>query len=156
MAKTSLIYEATDALGKKIQKTFTDVNPEATSAELKTFVQMCNGLTNNTYVRTDRVNKINCDTEDTGYKPIPTLTVGDFEKVDIGYRATYTYNGDGVICLNASSTGNLPYYYISSTYIFLAQGPVTTGTTITFTATATATANYAPPATFTRTFTWEG
>ena len=107
MAKTSLIIESTNTSGKKIQKTFTDVNPEATSAELKTFAQMCNGLTSNTYVRTDRIDKINCDTEAITTKTAPTLaftsptvTVSEISTnvtTSNAFSYIFTYNGDATI-----------------------------------------------------------
>ena len=63
MAKTSAIITSTDLSGKTLQKTLTNVNPEATSEHLATLGQMLNSLTTNTYVQTDRIDKINCDTE---------------------------------------------------------------------------------------------
>ena len=66
MAKTSLIITSIDQLGKSLQKTVTDVNPNATSAQLVTFATKLNALTTNSYVRTDRIDKINCDTESSG------------------------------------------------------------------------------------------
>lgn len=63
MAKTSLIIGATDSGGKTIQKTVTDVNPNATNEQLTTFGKMLNSLTNNTYQTTNRIDKTNCDTE---------------------------------------------------------------------------------------------
>ncbi len=76
MAKTSAIITYTDANGKAMQKTLTDINPDASSAEIKTFAQKMVGMTDNVYVQTDRVDKINCDTE--ASKPVkadPTLTL---------------------------------------------------------------------------------
>ena len=67
MAKRSLIYTSTAAgTGKKLQKTITDVNPNATSAQLKTFVQKINALTTNSYVQVDCIDKYNVDTEEVG------------------------------------------------------------------------------------------
>ena len=67
MAKTSAIITATEhGTGKTLQKTLTNVNPDATSAQLATLGHMLNGLTTNVYVSTDRVDKYNCDTEDSG------------------------------------------------------------------------------------------
>ena len=102
MAKTSLILETTDTSGKKIQKTFTDVNPEASSADLVTFAQMCNGLTSNTYVRTDRVNKINCDTETSGGDSRAEATV------------TFPEAVDGVISVSNNATTNRQINYNGS------------------------------------------
>ena len=67
MAKTSLIVTSTTATdGKKLQKTLTDINSAATNEQLKSFGQRLNGLTTNTYVETNRVDRVNCDTEDGG------------------------------------------------------------------------------------------
>lgn len=122
MAKTSLILEATDTSGKKIQKTFTDVNPEASSADLKTFAQMCNGLTSNTYVRTDRINKINCDTEESGdsssssSKTAASITFTDGNEFSIAsvkqdiaagnFSRAFNYNGDADIADFYTTTSN--------------------------------------------------
>ncbi|MBR0290173.1 MAG: hypothetical protein IJQ82_14445 [Selenomonadaceae bacterium] len=98
MAKTSLIITSTDQLGKGLQKTVTDVNPDATSAQLVTFATKLNALTTNSYVRTDRVDKTNCDTEASG-KQTPTLTLAQSTVTLIGSNKTdyinITYTGDG-------------------------------------------------------------
>lgn len=55
--KSSVNIIATDPNGKKIQKAITDINPNASTAQLRDFVQNLNGLTNNTLgtpVRIDR------------------------------------------------------------------------------------------------------
>ncbi len=75
MAKESVIITATKS-GKTIQKSLTDMNPEATNAQLATFGTMLNALTTNTYQKTDRITKVNCDTEPGGgTKPTPTITL---------------------------------------------------------------------------------
>ena len=66
MATTSLIVNTKDTNDKALQKTITNVNAACSSGTLKTFSQMLNGLTSNTYVKTDRVDKSNVDTESTG------------------------------------------------------------------------------------------
>lgn len=64
MAKTSLIITSTAAAdGKKLQKTLTDINSAATNEQLKSFAQILNGLTTNNYAETNRVDRVNCDTE---------------------------------------------------------------------------------------------
>jgi len=128
MAKTSLILTTTDILGRKQQKSFTDVNPNADTAALKTFAQMCNNLTTNTYVSTDRIDKINCDTEAGTSKTTPTFTAskttfskalaGDGVNTDNGMiindgwsvKTTVTYNGDGAIY-------GVPYQTVSSNVV---------------------------------------
>ena len=81
MAKENIIITATKS-GKTIQKSLTDMNPEATNAQLATFGTMLNALTTNTYQKTDRITKVNCDTEPGGgVKPTPTITLS-FTSVD--------------------------------------------------------------------------
>ena len=53
----SLIIESTSTTGKKIRKAITDVNPNVSNANLKTFGQMANALTTNTYGSSARVDK---------------------------------------------------------------------------------------------------
>lgn len=84
MSQTSIIINSTDTNNKALQKTLTDANASCSAGVLATFGQMLTGLTTNTYKSTNRVNKLNCDTEDiptdggssTG-KPVPTLVVND-------------------------------------------------------------------------------
>jgi hypothetical protein len=66
--KTSLVINAVND-GKQIQKTLTDINPTADNGALKVWGQMLNGLTTNTYVKTDRIDKTNCDTYETKLTP---------------------------------------------------------------------------------------
>ena len=70
--KTSLVINAVND-GKQIQKTLTDINPAANNSALKIWGQMLNGLTTNTYVKTDRIDKTNCDTYETKLTPSITL-----------------------------------------------------------------------------------
>ena len=64
MAKTSIIVNTTEAgTGKKLQKTLTDINANASNQQLVSFAQALNSLTTNTYVETNRVDKSNCDEE---------------------------------------------------------------------------------------------
>lgn len=62
MATTSLIINTKDQADKALTKTITNVNANCASSTLKTVAQMLNGLTSNTYVKTDRVDKSNVDT----------------------------------------------------------------------------------------------
>ena len=80
MAKTSLIISSTDSTtGKKLQKTLTDINSAATNDELKTFAQAVNAVTTNTYGESNRVDRINVDTEEsaTVSKLFREITVTD-------------------------------------------------------------------------------
>lgn len=63
MAKTSIIINSTDTAGKAAQKTFTDVNPNASNAQLATLGQMLAAVSTNTYNGTTRIDKTDCDTE---------------------------------------------------------------------------------------------
>lgn len=118
MAKTSIIITSTDTTGKTLQKNITDVNPEATNAQLVTFAQGLNALTTNTYNGTSRVNKINCDAEaSAAVKTTPTLSlsktsVSISSDTDFRTSAQYrrmqdylvaTYNGDGEFIFPTSS-----------------------------------------------------
>lgn len=63
--KTSISINFTEAAsGKKGQRSVTDINPNATSAQIKTFAQALNALTTNNYVETNRIQTINVDTEE--------------------------------------------------------------------------------------------
>lgn len=102
MAKVSVALNSTEAAtGKKLQKTLTDIRDTATSAQIKTFTTALNDLTTNNYVETNRIEKLNVDTEDAGgaKKSIPTLTLGEFSEGS----ATVTYSGDGTLALKVIS-----------------------------------------------------
>lgn len=67
MAKTAIVLNATEMTsGKRLTKTLTDINVNATNAQIKSFAQALNGLTTNVYLETNRVDKTNCDTESGG------------------------------------------------------------------------------------------
>ncbi len=55
--KTSLSLSMTDALGTKLSKAVTDVNPDASNAALKAFAAGLAGLTTNTLVTTSKITK---------------------------------------------------------------------------------------------------
>lgn len=61
--KSSLIINSTDVNGNKKQKAITNINPSATSAQLKEFATRFNALSTNTYDSANIVDKINVDTE---------------------------------------------------------------------------------------------
>ena len=65
MAKIAINLVSTEqGTGRKLQKTLTDINPEATSAQIKTFATALNNLTTNVYGETNRIHKLNIDTEE--------------------------------------------------------------------------------------------
>ena len=75
MAEQKLNNSATTTDGLDASKTISNVNPDATNAQLAQFGQKVTTLTDNTYGKTDRVITINCDTESGGGKQTPTLTL---------------------------------------------------------------------------------
>jgi len=115
MAKTSAIVTYTDQTGKAMQKALTDINPDATNAQLVAFAQKLTGITSNSYVSTLRVDKVNCDSEAGGgdARPVPTLAFNDAKVVNNEISVTtvqnngpsggsicrlpVTYNGDGTV-----------------------------------------------------------
>ena len=62
MADTKIIVTSSDSNNSITQKTIPNINPDASSTALKTFGQKLTALTDNTYVKTDRIDKTNCDT----------------------------------------------------------------------------------------------
>ena len=55
--KVSATITATDNTDKKLTTNITNINPEATNANIKTFAQMLNQLTTNSYVVTTKTTK---------------------------------------------------------------------------------------------------
>ena len=70
--QTSLIINATDTNNKANQKTLTYVNSEASGADLQSLATALNGLTDNTYVGANRVDKTALNALVT-----PTLTLSE-------------------------------------------------------------------------------
>lgn len=112
MAKTSAIVTYTDNDGKTCQKALSDINPEASNAEIKTFAQKLLGLTDNTYVSTDRVDKVNCDTTPGDGKLTPNFslsaTSGNISSSSPNFSAVVTYDGDGTICFGNFTANGEP------------------------------------------------
>ena len=63
MATASAILYSTKN-DKKQARTISNINPNATNLQVKTFAQACNALTTRTYVETYKILRINCDTEE--------------------------------------------------------------------------------------------
>ena len=110
MAKTNVIVTSTDS-GKSVQKSLTDINPAVNNDKLAQFGQMLIGLTTNTYQKTDRIIKVNCDTEAGGViKPTPTLSMSttSFSAAALDssqftdYGIEIVTNSDGEIALSFS------------------------------------------------------
>ena len=83
---TSLIINATNG-NKKVTKAVTNINPAKDNTTLKTFAQMVNGLTSNTYVDATRINKQSVNEQDSG------LTVSTSETAPTGYSDYVTIEG---------------------------------------------------------------
>ena len=152
MAKTSVILNSTDSNGKKMQTTITNVNPEAASIHLKQMGQMINALTSNTYDSTDRIDKINCDTESKPIQATATLSLtktawsieNDHNFGDWGIKTPITYNGDGdVYVANQNNTTITAYVatYEDTLNLCITQG-ADGSTPITCTLMSSATDNY--------------
>ena len=60
---TSLIINAVNG-SKKVTKAVTNINPAKDNTTLKTFAQMVNGLTTNSYVDATRINKQSVNEQD--------------------------------------------------------------------------------------------
>ena len=151
--KRSVLLNSTSAQGKKLQKSFTDVNPEATGQSLKTFAQKVNGLTTATYNSTDMIDKYNLDTETPPNPPTePTLSLTktdwniatDKNFGDWGIQTPITYNGDGNVYV-ANQNNSIITAYVASPNntltLFITQGG-DGSTPITFKLMASATDNY--------------
>lgn len=160
MATTSIIVNSTDTNGKSAQKAMTCVNPDATNAQLVALGQMITAASNNTYVETFRINKVNCDLEaDAPGKPTPTLTASvttfsaaTFTEDDdgnyVGGSCNLTYSGDGDVFLDSDAilTKGLRFRVLRSGSVISIR-PYYAGTAptwpVTFKVGFTETANYA-------------
>ena len=111
MPKTDLKLKTINAnSGAKINTTISYVNGSASSGTLKQYAQLLNGLTNNIYSETDRIQTINVDTEEVpgggSTKPVPTITVNP-SSVEASQVYTQPYvtisasvNGDSISPMN--------------------------------------------------------
>lgn len=153
---------STNTSGKSMTKTISDISPTATSAQYKALAQGLNSLTTNTYGRTDLVTTINVDTESTN-KPAPTITIGEWTKVNGVYSADVTCDSDGAITASAGDANYAGIYvecYIKTTdaqslakKVFVTVGEI--GHTYNVAITATETNNY-DYKTVTKQLVWEG
>lgn len=153
MATTSVILNSTDPNGKSMQTTITNVNPEADSIHLKQMGQMINGLTNNTYGSTKRVDTSICDTESKPIQATATLSLTktdwsiatDANFGDFGFKTAVTYNGDGDVYVQNAQGADFKGYvaYDGNTLLmFVEQTEVTNPQTQTLKLKSTATDNY--------------
>lgn len=123
MPKTDIKLYSTEPSGKATTATISDVNPDATNEQLKTLGQMLNAFTRNRYDKTNRINTIQCDTEEGGGSQTATITLSP-ASVDLTtlkaaltsssrlYPLTATYDGDGQ--LYAFVSGNMKYLGVSA------------------------------------------
>ena len=80
---TSLIINAVNG-NKKVTKAVSNINPEKDNQTLKTFAQMVNGLSTNTYVDATRINKQSVEEADAGGGSTGELTFTvDDSRLDI-------------------------------------------------------------------------
>ena len=171
MASEKIIVSATDTGGNSVQRTFDNVNPDATNAQLVAFGSKIAGLSENTYAKTDRITRVNCDSEAGGGRQTPTLTVADtnwnYQRNDGNgtNSSAFTYTGDGTLYTTQPVCTSNPNYsgFLCHTYFNTEQGKiyadaapaVPAGSTFSFQLGATETDNFkAPePVTITITFT---
>lgn len=141
--KTSISLNYTEAAsGKKGQRSITDINPNATSAQIKTFAQSLNALTTNNYVETNRIQTLNVDTEQTPtpaqkaagtiqLKENPTINVeGNIAKIPL---SEFIINGQTITDLPGttlhifgvfSRSAVFPAYFMNSSpdYVYINFG----------------------------------
>ena len=95
---TSLIINAVNG-NKKVSKAVTNINPEKDNSTLKTFAQMVNGLTANTYVDATRINKQSVNEEQA--KPVLTWNVDPKFEIDLSLGEYIDYSTiEGGVRLN--------------------------------------------------------
>lgn len=126
MAKENIIITSNND-GVIAQKTISNINPAATNAQLAQFGEMIADLTTGQYAKTDRVTKINCDTEPGGgIKPEPTLTLSSYSDTAANVLAALQYSAamnnylinDNSPIITTNSDGNL-----YARYVFPADSP---------------------------------
>ena len=172
MASEKIIVSATDSGGNSVQRTFDNVNPEATNAQLAAFGSKIAALSENTYAKTDRISRVNCDSEastlDT--RPTPTLTVSNANfscALNSIANTSLSYSGDGTIIFydfvrvnvsNASAACMVGHTPLSNgdpqVYVMPDKGfGSTSGDSYSFKIGATETDNYKAPTPISCTFT---
>ena len=113
MAEQKLIISTTTPDGLDASKTISNINPEASNEKLAALGQKLTAFTDNAYDRTDRVIKINCDTEGGGgAKQTPTLTLSktscttaEISSAAAGlFLVTITTDSDGALYVKFDSS----------------------------------------------------
>lgn len=135
MAEQKLIISTTTPDGLDASKTISNINPEASNEKLAELGQKLNAFTDNTYGKTDRVIKYNCDTESGGgAKQTPTLSleksscsVADISAM-IGngdvWGTTITTNSDGAFYVKPDSS----LEYTNAAYVTVFHAPAMSAT----------------------------
>lgn len=92
--KTSIVYESLNTSGVKKQRSITNVNPQASGADMRQLAQGFNSLSNNTWVGARRVDTT--DLANAVAKQTPTFTVNPVQIISsaAGSTVTLAYNGD--------------------------------------------------------------
>ena len=106
MAKVDLKIAMKDSSMKDLDRTLSYVNGSLSNAALVEVAQQLVGLTTNTYVGGERVDRTDISQPTPG-KPEPILTINAG-----GGGGSYTYNGDGVVYAYSSlqQDGSDPYF----------------------------------------------
>lgn len=105
--KTSINYVAADDNGKKIQKTLTSINPNASGADLLDFTQAMNSLSTDTYVSTARIERRDLERKTAASLEVAEVAAADacsFAKFGDGYAIPLDYTGDAVPYVKANAT----------------------------------------------------
>lgn len=92
---TSITMETSTTAGKKSTRSITDVNPDATNADIKNFVTGLNALTTNTLESVNRVDKTKIDTDKT-YTPV-TMQLVDGQNHLTADGLTITYDNQETV-----------------------------------------------------------
>lgn len=114
--------------GANVTSTISDINPEATNAQLAQLGTKFNALTTNLYKESNRITTVNVDTEPGGgTKPTPTLTLSQTSIA----ASQFTTGTPTTLCtVTTNSDGNL--YVRQTAPLYLTQANQTIiGTTVT-------------------------
>ena len=115
--KRSLIINSVDGNGNKNQQSFTDVNPNASNADLKTFADMIVGVTQDTLVSAAAVEKTELKTKqnpnfrliDSSFSYSDVLAgMADGEDPVVGY---FMFDGDAVPYVKSNRSALAPLIY---------------------------------------------
>lgn len=107
MSKVDLKIAMKDSSMKDLDRTLSYVNGSLSNAALVEVAQQLVGLTTNTYVGGERVDRMDISqpAPSPAGKPEPTLTI-TVDESNFPLGGTYTYNGDGEIFAYATGDGS--------------------------------------------------